>query len=52
MSRKKIALFVNGYCGEIAMVSCNELEAHGFGDGTGYEIAGWPERAIKFISLI
>lgn len=32
-----------------AILEETENDPHGFGDGTGYEAAGWPERAIRFI---
>lgn len=32
-----------------AILEETENDPHGFGDGTGFEAAGWPERAIKFI---
>ncbi len=32
-----------------AVLEETENDPHGFGDGTGFEAAGWPERAIQFI---
>ena len=35
-----------------AVLEETQNDPHGFGDGTGFEAAGWPERAIKFIENI
>lgn len=35
-----------------ALLEETENDPHGFGDGTGFEAVGWPERAIKFIESL
>lgn len=35
-----------------AILEETDNDPHGFGDGTGYEAAGWPERAIEFIKYL
>ena len=38
--------------GVSAVLDEGEHAAHGFGDGTGTDVEGWPERAIAFIQTI
>lgn len=38
--------------GVSAILEETENDPHGFGDGTGFEAAGWPEKAIKFIESL
>lgn len=36
-------------CGVPAVLEEVEHAPHGFGDGAGFEVDGWPERAIRFL---